>query len=285
MTPETTRKGEARMRSPGSTAKIKRLLKRQLFLRNRILVGTHHKAGTVWMRRVFGGISHRLGLTFSRCTQAHVLRPGPCDIFQHCHSKFDVCEMGAFRGVHVIRDPRDLIVSATYYHEKSGEPWLHAKRESFGGLSYQEKLCSFKRFDDKLLFEMEHCTQDTIDAMQQFDYSDGRFMTVKYEELIGDHELRRFEQIFQFLGFRGIAVGWCLVIAYRNSLFSGSVKSAHVRSGKAKQWPEYFKPIHRKRFDELFPDVLSRLGYQEDREWESLSCGELPRTLDRCAEH
>ena len=222
------------------------------------------------MGNIFRQISDRFGLTYVGRTHEDPAPPGPYDIFHNKHSVFDFPRLGTFRGLHVIRDPRDQIVSSTFYHEKSDEPWLHVKREEFGGMTYQEKMSSFSSFDDKLLFEMEHAANENITRMKEFDYSDDRFINARYEDLIEDNGLKRFEQIFKFLGFRGGAVGWCLVVSYRNSLFSGTVSSKHVRSGKSKQWPEYFKPIHKKRFEELFGDVLEQLGYSQDEQWRSM---------------
>lgn len=243
------------------------LLKRQILVKNRILVGTHHKTGTVWFANIFRDISSRLGLRFVRSPDER-FPPDGWDIFQNSHSAFDLQKLGQFRGLHVIRDPRDQIISATFYHEKSAEAWLHVRMDEFGGMTYQEKINSFSCFDDKMLFEMEHSAYHNIMSMKEFDHTDERFLTARFEELITDYKLEKFEQIFRFLGFRRVVVGWCLVAAYRNSLFSGAVESTHVRSGKPKQWPEYFKPVHRNRFEELFGDVLQKLGY--DEEWDSI---------------
>ena len=244
------------------------LFSRQVLVKNKILVGTHHKTGTVWFANIFHEIASRFGLRFIRSPDERFPRGG-WDIFQNSHSAFDLPRLGRFRGLHVIRDPRDQIISAAYYHEKSAEAWLHIKMNEFGGMTYQEKINSFSSFDDRMLFEMEHSAFHNIMSMKEFDHTDDRFLTVRFEELITDYGLEKFEQIFRFLGFRRVIVGWCLIAAYRNSLFSGAVKSTHVRSGKPKQWPEYFKSVHRKRFEQLFGDVLQRLGY--DEEWDLIS--------------
>ncbi len=164
-----------------------------------------------------------------------------------------------------------MIVSATFYHRKSDEPWLHVPRAAFGGLTYQEKINSYASFEDQLLFEMEHASRKNISSMYNFDYSDDRFMTIRYEDLIADYHLVKFQQAFEHLGFRRSAIGWCLIIAYRNSLFSGLKASDHVRSGKPRQWPEYFTTTHRQAFDNLFGDVLAKLGYKCDAAWDQLS--------------
>lgn len=240
-----------------------RMLKRPLILRNRVLVGTHHKTGTVWFTSVFRALSGQLGLELVYADGAHPNPDGRWDIFVSGHSRFAGLDSSNLRGVHVIRDPRDLIISATHYHQTSDESWLHEPRSDFGGMTYQEKICSYSSFDEKMLFEMENSSFHNIVEMVEVEESDDdRFMGVKYEEMIEDRSLARFEEMFEFLGFQGPALGWCLVSAYRNSLFSGGVDSRHVRSGKAVQWPEYFAPVHEKRFEELFGNALVRLGYE-----------------------
>lgn len=239
------------------------VLKGPLILRNRVLVGTHHKTGTVWFTNVFRALSRQLGLELTYDNAAHPDPGGSWDIFVSGHSRFEGLESSAYRGVHVIRDPRDLIVSATHYHQTSDEPWLHEATDELGGMTYQEKICSYSSFDEQMLFEMENSSfYNIVEMVELEERDDDRFMTVKYEEMIEDYSLARFEEMFEFLGFQGPALGWCLVSAYRNSLFSGGVDSGHVRSGKAVQWPEYFAPVHEKRFEELFGDALVRLGYE-----------------------
>jgi len=124
---------------------------------NKILNGTYHKAGTVWMMRVFIGICKLLNLKYSLSNQLGL--PNTFDLFFEAHSNFDFSKIDfAYRGLHVIRDPWDMIVSACFYHLHASELWLHEKRDDFGGLTYQEKINTYPDFDDKLLFEMENST-------------------------------------------------------------------------------------------------------------------------------
>ena len=237
-------------------------------LEHLVLVGSHHKCGSSWMYDVFCQISRNFGLRLRFENSAPASRGD--DIYFHAHSSFDLTKLGktAHRGLHLIRDPRDIIVSGCFYHQKCGEPWALAPQAKFGGMSYRDKLRSFNRLDDQLLFEMEHCSAETLRELLSWNYDDPYFINVKYEDLIEDHQLLMFHRIFTFLGFPGHAIPRMLQIAFEHSLFSGKVAARkHVRSGRARQWETYFKPIHHQRFHQLFGDALYHLGYDGEREW------------------
>lgn len=192
------------------------------------------------------------------------------NIFFHNHSYFDFSyfENFDYRGLHIIRDPRDIIVSGTFYHCKSVEEWLHIKRDKFGGLTYQEKINSYDRFEDKMLFEMDNASLKTITDIGSWNYSNPKFIDVKYENLIVDNNLFLFHKIHNFLGFTGGKIPKCLQISYDNSLFSGNVmKRPHIRSGKSKQWQQHFNQSHLEKFEALHGDLLLKLGYEDSSEW------------------
>jgi len=232
----------------------------------KILVGTHHRTGTMWIGGIFRRIARDLALEFFSGSQEDL--PPNFDIFFQNHSIFDLARLPvAYRGVHVIRDPRDVIVSGCFYHQKATEAWLHVKRSEFGGWTYQQKIASLPSVDDQLMFEMEH-HGDAIRDMVAWSYTNPNFLEVRYEDLRVDTGLTLFRQIFAFLGFPAEVIPRLLQIAYAGSLFSGNIRnSVHVRSGDAGQWRRYFKPAHRVRFLELFGDALIRLGYEQDDDW------------------
>ncbi len=232
-----------------------------------MLVATHHKTGTQWMATIFKEISRTLGLRYFYGSQEKL--PKGTDIFFQDHSMFNFDQFqDEYRGVHMIRDPRDRIISGCFYHQKSDEKWLHIKRKEFGGISYQDKINSYTSFDDQIFFEMAYSGKWGIHEMLAWDYANPAFMEVKYEDLIMDEDLFLFHKIFVFLGFPGRCIPKVLKISYDNSLFSGNIsRSVHRRSGKTRQWEKYFKPQHKAKFLELFDDVLIKLGYESNNDW------------------
>lgn len=236
-------------------------------LNNKIVVGTHHKTGTVWMSGIFNKICKEFGLNFYSGEQKK--RPDDFDVFFQSHSKFDLEQPPVeYRGLHLIRDPRDRIVSGCFYHQKSNEEWLHIKKDEFGGLTYQEKINSFKSLDDQIMFEMQNSGLRGIREMLDWNYNNQKFYEVKYEDLISDKNLILFHKIYTFLGFPGKVIPQLLGISYENSLFSNQLKkSVHLRSGKKGQWENYFTPKHKAIFIELFGDALLKLGYESNHDW------------------
>ena len=119
-------------------------------LPHRVLVGTHRKTGTEWMTAAFFKIREHYGIDLD---------------FQY-HSQFDPeAFTQPFRGVHLIRDPRDVVISGCFFNLRSDEKWLQRPREDFQGLTYQQKINSFDSFDDQLIFEMENVAANQISAM------------------------------------------------------------------------------------------------------------------------
>jgi hypothetical protein len=235
----------------------------------RVLVGTHHKCGTVWMKDIFSAVCDRLSLVFYIGEQRHL--PRRYDVFFQDHSRFRFSSLaGAHRGLHLIRDPRDLIISGVFYHERcTSERWLTDPAPQFHGRSYQQTLAGLPSLEEKIRFEMLHCSGSTIRDMLAWNYGRPTFYEARYEDLIEDVELRRFRDIFTFLGYPEDQMDELLQIAFEGSLFSGRVNAppGHVRSGQPRQWQSYFnKPLYR-QFLEHFGDALVRLGYEQNDQW------------------
>lgn len=233
-----------------------------------VFVGTHHKAGTVWLQTVFAEICKHFGLTMCVCSRSDKPDEG-CNVILNYHSVFDSgYTLNSFKGTHMIRDPRDIIVSGCFYHKSSDEWWLFKPFDRLGGSTYHDKINSLKNLDDQLLLEMEIIAPTAIGDMITWNYQNPLFLELKYEHLIKDTNLEIFRKLFTFLGFPDKLMPSLLELAYNHSVFSPNFsKTSHIRSGATQQWKQYFKPVHKKRFLELFGDALVTLGYEPDNSW------------------
>lgn len=189
--------------------------------------------------------------------------------FFNDHSRFDLATLGRpYRGLHLIRDPRDVLISGARYHARASESWLHERRLCFWGLTYQEAIRRRRSVGEAVLFEMEHAGAQTIREMLEWDRTRPEFFEAKYEDLIGDQDLSLFRRILLFLGYDADVLPTLEGIIRERSLFGGRVNDpSHVSDGRAHQWREVFDERLKRRFCERFGDALERLGYEADDEW------------------
>jgi hypothetical protein len=255
---------------------------------------THHKAGTVWLHRVLKSISNYYGLRLQHSNifddellpLADELKPST-DIYFQPHSLVRTSILPPFRGSHLIRDPRDIIISGYFYHLWTEEEWARTpikgyfrypkhwpyfSPEEFGNLSYQQYLNSLDEREG-ILVEIRRSAGYNIKHMAEWDYSNPDFIEVKYENLMTDWK-SEFTNIFNHYEFNQKAIDISLEIAdkYRFENVAkrkvGEVnKKSHLRSGKIGQWKKYFTDSHKVLFKDLFGDALIRMGYESNNDW------------------
>src|SRR4029077_1564752 len=93
-----------------------------------VVIATHHKTGTVWMDGVFKAIARDFGAQFINCRlqspRSVAALKAPFVLFNY-DSDFaaypEILERDDVRIMHLIRDPRDVLISAMHYHRKSTE--------------------------------------------------------------------------------------------------------------------------------------------------------------------
>ena len=232
---------------------------------------SHHKAGTVWFIKVLGGVSDhfsmRIALFDKEEDRWERLRDLDVVVFLQTRRN-DPKAIGhlAFRGTHIVRDPRDMLVSAYFYHLRTDEAWVHKPREKWKGQSYQGLLKSLSRTDG-LFTELERMNRLTFKDMRTWDYTISEILELRYEDVLAD-EHRMMERIFRHYGFSDSAVDYAVDTALRFSLNSRDTKrDPHVRSGRPGQWKDVLEAEHILRFKELTGDLLVRLGYEHSSDW------------------
>jgi hypothetical protein len=248
--------------------RVRRNSNHDLSIEHRILVGTHHKTGTQWLANIFSYVCEIFGLRYFKGDQNNLSDAD--QVFFQVDSAFNLPELTPYKGVHIIRDPRDVIISGAYFHETTTEEdWLFVPNPKFGGMSYREKICSLSSPKDKLCFEMDNKGQQTLLQMRGWDYDNPDFFEVTYESLVQDADLIIFDRMFRFLGFQGLSIATCLDIAWYRSLFSGQVPKdgVHVRMGTPEQWRNVFTKEIGEEFVARFGGLLRYLGYEHDDCW------------------
>jgi hypothetical protein len=227
----------------------------------------HHKVGTLWWGNILRSFAGHYALRFVELPDA---QDRSADVYLFRHGRdFERARFAGrpFRGTHMIRDPRDVLVSGYFYHLWTEEAWANQPRDRYGGRTYREELNRRGRHDG-LLLEMEYvCRRDQLRDMLSWDYSQPEFLELKYEDVIAD-ESGSFDRAFRHYGFRDREVRAALDIV-ENVSFSrvsgrkvGEIGAAtHLRSGRPGEWREHFTADHLARWQELAGDALTRLGY------------------------
>ncbi|WP_207060993.1 sulfotransferase domain-containing protein [Motiliproteus sp. SC1-56] len=226
----------------------------------------HHKVGTYWFARILNGIAEHYGLDFQNCEQYYL--KSETSFFMEQHSYIDKDLLPSHRGSHLIRDPRDMIVSGYYFHLWTKEDWAHLPVPELGFISYQKYLNSLPK-EEGIAAEIRR-TAKNIKDMARWNYQDPNFYEIKYEELIND-EQTIFEKLFRHYGFTDEAVEVGLEQARKFSFknvakreIGSNDSKSHLRSGKPGQWRDEFSGDHIRLFEELTGDALKVMGYQND---------------------
>jgi len=167
------------------------------------------------------------------------------------------------KGIHLTRNPYEVVVSGYRYHLKTREKWCQtSKRKKLGGKTYKEYLNALSP-DEGITFEMIHAAYNTIGNMYRWDYTDERFLNLQLEEFLEDFD-RALEKVLRFLSFDEAAV---LALLQQCQKFKKGVdtdKGGHItnRSSEVYTYRKYFRPHHYRLFNLLFPDdIMQKLGY------------------------
>jgi len=288
----------------------------------------HHKCASTWIREIIAKVCREAGLRHKLILDPKT--PSDTGPLTDYSSTFDRWELGSylqrhevdfascvtadrghvdglnvlFRGFHVIRDPRDIVVSAYFSHKNShpvtGLPHLAAHRERLQSVSKSEGL----------LLEMEFSKTELL-ALRDWNYDQPNVLEVKMEDLTA-HPYETFLDIFTFLDLMdwngqpkmrqkartflltslnrfGARSPWLAPlrcpIRVTGDMLLGRVydnrfekktggrdvgkadKQSHYRKGKAGDWRNHFTPEHVERFKEAFGDILIQTGYEAHYDW------------------
>jgi hypothetical protein len=239
---------------------------------------SHHKSGTVAVRKVVWSVGISLGWTTLRPVGHHDIyrQLGPFNrpvvdssiaftsptVVLDSHSRIPVPSGSHVKGVHVIRDPRKMILSGVVYHRHTEEEWALLPQVQFGGKSYQQVLRESSDVD-AVHREIDNA-RTTLEAMLDWDYSDTRFRNVRLEVL--ERSPRAWLELLTFL-FPDANLGQKLLPVWR---FSKGIQRLRDRfkphtqrhfSSNLSPRPRW-QPEHEEHFDTIFGKRFQRLGYQ-----------------------
>jgi hypothetical protein len=273
----------------------------------------HHKCATMWLNTIASSVCRRLGLKFravydedgfGRDLEAFVTRH---DIDFLAYGNADIAfvrRLPPHRGFHIVRDPRDVAVSAYFSHLKShateGWPELIAHRRRLKELSKDEGLALEIRFRERefrhmatwdydqpqiLEVRFEDLTRasydvllrifDFLDLLEQCDYRWPLRARMLIVELLARIAATGGRPLPRPLAARRLPAPELLTIAWRRRFEAQSGgrspgeenTAAHYRKGRAGDWINHFTADHKRLFKDLYPDLVPSLGYADADDW------------------
>ncbi|KAA9009327.1 sulfotransferase domain-containing protein [Histidinibacterium aquaticum] len=249
-------------------------------------IGTHHKTGTVWMRRTFRRYADAAGIPVVRLNGPDKLSelptkgPALCVNWSSEFPRAFFDHPGA-RAIHVIRDPRDVLLSGQRYHltAKTGnEKWLGKPLKELQGRTYQEAIRALPDRVSQLLFEMRGKHARTVTEMLSWPYGHPHAVDLRYEDLIEDTDCAVFRAAIERAAVVGFDTDGLVEEYWRHALFGGQsdagarrgLVAAHVKSGRAGQWRDALPREVAEIYAEDYGPALVQLGYAEDDSWVDL---------------
>jgi hypothetical protein len=283
---------------------------------------SHHKCATAWAENIIRNICQLLGLRLEVLWRPEKLpnnwenteffrnrniRCAPedwqgIDFFFHTNAERSLIEKLRdvdYRGVHVIRDPRDILVSGYFSHLKSHvsspdvNPWM---------IEHRQRLKKVSK-EDGLSLEIDYC-ETFFERLATWDFSNPRIYETRFEVLTAN-AFDEFRKIFDFVGLpiTNISVLFDLsllrvplrtalqrfgfktanneipqivfkYILHRNSFKSKASRkkgtedrSSHYRKGVQGDWVNHLKGKNKDKFKERYGQLLIDLGYTQDFNW------------------
>ena len=240
-----------------------------------IIHGAHHKAATSLFNRIYQKISDQFCWKYEVSSKNKRFPDSDTDIFLHYSSNFDFSLLGPYVGTHLIRDPRDMIVSGYYYHLWCNEIWCNKSIDHFNGKSYQEILNSLNP-EDGIMFEMSNdhgSFKRTASLMMNWNYNNPYILELKFEDIINDIE-SHFLRIFKHYRFNKkqtksamYVVNQCKFENITGRLKGNENPKNHFRKGISGDWKNHFNESHKQAFKKLYPGLLEKLGYEQNDLW------------------
>ncbi|MEM7202020.1 MAG: sulfotransferase domain-containing protein [Planctomycetota bacterium] len=235
----------------------------------------HHKCGTVYLELILQDLAETHDWGCHIAGSAKQLDLGPEDagdaiwfVKNSAYAALFGDREGGYRGVHVVRDPRDVIVSGYFSHRYShpvdnawGEGFLIDHRKRLEALSVEEGLCA----------EIE--LGYSLGAMKAWRYDDPAILELRFEELIAAPQVvltSAFAHLEQTVEPTQLAAA----IERRSfkNLSGGRNQGqenqrSHFRKGVPGDWRNYFTPAVIDAFKQRWGKIAVELGYEPTNDW------------------
>ena len=227
----------------------------------------HHKCASIWLRDYLTTVAARNGLTFA---PTHVSDTLPdADIRFLANASYRFVDQQGLRGCHIIRNPMAMVSSAYFSHRAThptaGWPQLDAQREALLATNQDTGMAMTLNFLLRPDFH-PHALGPLL-ALQDWDFDDPRFLTLRMEDLVAA-PAARLSVVFAFLGRSDLRLPPDAAFSFQavsGGRAAGQIdERSHYRSGNPNDWrnnlPDSVQVMIRTRFrpllERFFPESL-----------------------------
>jgi hypothetical protein len=223
----------------------------------------------LWFARVLEDVAGYYGLRTQRIIEAEVVRQG-MDLLIYEHGRHVAVERfpeKTTRVTHIVRDPRDMVVSGYYYHQWCEEKWATDPWDDrYNGRSYRDVLRGLSQ-DEGLAEEIRICSELTFPGMSSEKWARPNVLEIRYEDLVANEDAL-FAQVFRHYGFGDAATALALTRARAFTFtrvtgrpLGSAAAGQHLRSGAPGAWRGLLNKDHQRLLEDLNPGLLAALRY------------------------
>ena len=264
-----------------------------------------HKCASKWVTLLIERMCNEMGWKSAIAYRAHVDEHGGLRPFIEKQRpdfliipESDISLVGEipvpFKGFHLIRDPRDLVVSGYFSHLKVHD--LTTNPEQGVTAEHRRQLEELPK-EQGIDLEIATIARIPLEHLYEWNYRNPDILEVKFEQLTAD-TYKEMMAILTFLDMEGPTNRFPFALrCYINRLlkrakirgprtdrYSGSQlrktlrdlsfenlkrgkpwwlnqKGAHYRKGKAGDWRHHLTDRQEREIDRIFPGILQKLGY------------------------
>ncbi len=237
----------------------------------------HHKCATRWICEILSDLTKSIGCSYVRVSkptdfnnnlgQFMAKRNNDFLFFTNAGYSF-VSTLSEMKAFHVVRDARDICISAyfshLYSHQTDTWPELVAHRAALSQVDFESGLCLDMEFSRRY-----------IERIGSWNYKDERIMEIRFEDLTQNPYVN-FKRVLLHLQLNDLVSDSELTELLERHSFMAKTGGrepgqedirAHYRMGKGGDWYRYFTPVSKSYFKELYNWVLLASGYEQSDDW------------------
>jgi hypothetical protein len=233
----------------------------------------HHKCGTIWLNMILKRLcifERNQTLPVNGITRYQVTQSDIAVLF---HANTDNMVLrDTDVGVHIIRDPRDIAVSAYFSHMNSHLAWqdLVPHRKILQTSAQSDGLLA----DIKWSAEMPKAgkTIRIFDGLGSY-FKDPRVSVLRFEFLVSD-PLLAIKMLMERLQLPVMTDGHIKGVLHQVSFKNLTGRelgeedpNSHMRKGVPGDWVNYFTPEIKDYFKQRWGGLVIGLGYEKNNDW------------------